>query len=82
MTNSGTPESTDEIQEAPLVDTLEHVLCGGCTPPDYICGTPRDAAETIIQMGSRPANNPCAVCFGAEFAVCNGCDAVIEVNLP
>ncbi len=82
MTNSGNPESADQIQEAPQIDTLEHVLCGGCTPPDYICGTRRAGDEVIVKMGSLKPDSPCVVCFGSDFAVCNACDEVIEVTLP
>lgn len=61
---------------------LGHILCGECPnePEAYVCGTPRQPDEVILDMADPHITDDCAVCFAESTMVCNGCGATIIVK--
>lgn len=61
---------------------LEHVVCGHCDPATYICGTPREDGETIVDMDHPHEAPACAVCFARAKTKCRSCDVTITNIRP
>ena len=74
---------TYEEEAVEAVD-LEHVLCGMCEdePSTYLCGTPRDPFETIVEMPEPHTLPDCVVCFGGDSLTCNNCGSEIQCPTP
>ena len=57
-----------------------HIICGECPdePEIYLCGSPRDDSEDIVDAGTPSTPPPCMVCFYSDRLDCTECGAVIH----